>query len=75
LPVDDAQHGGAQVDGEDVVGVGEEADAGDDDGAGMTPAKGSGVDLGEGTSATLVGVFDMGKGGVVVGEGGVSSGE
>ncbi|KAH9822789.1 dnaJ homolog-like protein subfamily C member 21 [Teratosphaeria destructans] len=59
VPEDDAEHRGHEADGEDVVGVGEEADAGDQDGADVVPAEGGLVDLGEGETTALVGVGDV----------------
>ena len=37
LPVNNAQHGRHQVDGEYIVGISEEADTGDDNGTNMVP--------------------------------------
>ena len=37
LPEDHAKHGSDEIDGEDVIGIGEEADARDDDSADMVP--------------------------------------
>lgn len=73
LPEDGAQHGTGEVDGEDIVGIGEETDAGDDDGADMVPAKGSLIDLRESETPTFVGVFDMGELVVEVLEGGITT--
>ncbi len=57
--VDDTEHERQEGDGEDVVRVGEEADAGDDDGADMVPPEGGSVDLGESETAALVDVLDV----------------
>lgn len=73
LPVDYSQAGGDDTDGEDVVGIGEETDTGDGNGADMVPAKGSLVNLSEGESSSLVGVSDVGVVVVEVVEGRVAS--
>nr|POE48707.1 hypothetical protein CFP56_38803 [Quercus suber] len=73
VPVDDTQHGGDKTDGEDVVGVGEETDASDGNGTNVVPAEGRLVDLGEGETATLVGVSDVRVVIVEVVEGSVAS--
>lgn len=72
--VDDAQHDAEQGHAEDVVGIGEESSAGDQDGANMIPAKGSLVDFGQGQTTTLVGVLDVSKVIVEVVEGVVPAG-
>ena len=59
MPIDDTQHGRHQTNGKDIVGVGEETDAGDDDSSNMVPAEGRFVDFGERKSSALVGVSDM----------------
>ena len=59
VPVDDTQHCGDQTDGEDVVGISEETDTGDHDGADVVPAKGGLVDLGESKPSALIWVRDM----------------
>lgn len=74
MPVNDTQHGGNQVDGEDIVGIGKEANARNDDSSYMVPAKGSLVDFGESKSSTLVGVGDMGIVVVEVVEGSIAAG-
>ncbi len=74
MPVHDAQHGGDEVDGEDVVRIGEEADAGDDDRADMVPAEGRLVDLGEGQSSPLIGIGDVGEVIVEVVKGNIAAG-
>ena len=56
LPVDYAEKIGDQTDGEQVVCVGEEANAGDDDCSDMIPAKRGLVDLSKGETTTLVGI-------------------
>ncbi len=58
-PVDYTQHGGHEVDGKQVVGIGEEANAGDYAGADVVPAKGRLVDLGEGETTALIGVGNV----------------
>lgn len=73
MPVDDAQHGGNQVDGENIVGIGKETNAGHDDGAHMVPAKGSLVDFGESKSSTFIGVGDVSVVVVEVVEGGIAA--
>ena len=73
LPVDDTQHVGDETDGENVVGISEETNTSDDDGANVVPAERSLVDLSESESAALVGVFDMGEVIVEVVESGVST--
>ena len=47
MPVDDTQHRRDQVNGENIVGVGEETNTGDDYSAYMVPTKGRLVYLGE----------------------------
>jgi len=59
VPEYDAQHGGDEVDSENVIGIGEEPYTGDDNGTNMIPAKGSLVDLGKGKTSTFVGVFNL----------------
>lgn len=59
LPVDYTQHGGDQVDGEEIVGIGEETNTGDDNCADMVPAKWSLVDFGQGKTSALVGVGNV----------------
>ena len=59
MPVDVAEHSRDDTDSEDVVGVREEADAGDDDGADVVPAERSLVDFRESEAAALVGVGDV----------------
>ena len=59
VPVDRAEHVRHHTDGEDVIRVGEEANAGDENGANVVPAKGSLINLGERETATLVGVGDV----------------
>lgn len=54
---DEAEHDRDHVDGEEVVGVGEEADAGYGHGADMVPAESCVVELGEGNFAALFGVL------------------
>ena len=61
LPVDHAQHGGHQVDGENVVGISEETDTSDDNGTDVVPAEGSFVDFRKGKSTPLVGVDNVGE--------------
>jgi hypothetical protein len=56
LPKGHAQHGGGQVDGEQIIGIGEETNASDDDGTDMSPAERSIVDLGEGLATALIGI-------------------
>ena len=73
LPVDDAQHGRHQIDGEDIVRIGEKADAGDDNGAHMVPAKGSFIDFRQGESSTLIGVLDVSIIIVEIMEGGIAA--
>ena len=60
FPVDDAQHVGDQIDGEDVVGIGEETDPGHDHGPDVIPSKGRFVNLGERESSALIGVCNVG---------------
>lgn len=60
LPVHDSQHRGHQINGEDVVGIGEETDPGDDTGPDVVPPEGGFVDFREGETSTLVGVSDVG---------------
>lgn len=57
--VDNAQHLHDQVDGEDVVGISEETNTSDYDGADVVPAEGGLVNLGESETAALVGVGDV----------------
>jgi hypothetical protein len=59
LPVDDAQHGSHQVDGEDVIGISEETNTGYDNSTNVVPAKWGLIDLGQGESTALVGVDDV----------------
>jgi len=59
VPKYDTQHGGDEVDSENVVGVGEETYAGDDNGTNMIPTKRSLVDLGKGKTSTLIGILDL----------------
>lgn len=59
VPVNNTEHVGHQTNGEDVVGIGEETDTSDENGADVVPSKGSLVDLGERETATLVRVDDM----------------
>ena len=73
LPEDDAQHGANQIDGEDVVGVGEEADASHHDSPDVIPAKWGLVDLGQGQTTSFVWVGDMSVIVVEVVEGGVTA--
>ena len=48
MPVNNTQHSGDQVDGEDVIGVGEEAYASHDAGSHMVPTERGLVDFSEG---------------------------
>lgn len=73
LPVNDTKHVGDETNGEDVVGISEETNTGDDDSANVVPAEGSLVNLGKSESATLVGVFDVSEVIVEVVEGGIST--
>ena len=59
MPENDAQHGGNEVDSKDVIGVGEETYAGDDNGTDMIPTKRSLIDLGKGKTSTLIGILDL----------------
>jgi hypothetical protein len=70
--VHDTEHNGKHRNDEDVVGISEETNTCNHDGADMVPAKGSFVDLGEGESASLVGVLNVGKVVVEVVEGGTA---
>lgn len=54
IVVDHAQHGGDEVDGEQIVGIGEETDTGDQTGADVEPAKLGIVDLGKCLTTALV---------------------
>jgi hypothetical protein len=56
LPVDNAEKVGDQTNGEQVVGVGEEADASDDNCPDVIPAKRGLVDLSKGEATTFVGI-------------------
>ena len=60
-PEGNSQEGRGQVDGEDIVGIGEETNTGNDDGTHMVPAKGRLVNLGQGETTSLVGVLDVSK--------------
>lgn len=73
LPVNDTKHVGDETNGENVVGIGEETNTGDDDGTNVVPAERSLVNFGKSESATLVRVFDVSKVIVEVVEGGVST--
>lgn len=73
LPVNDTKHVGDETNGENVVGIGEETNTGDDDGTNVVPAERSLVNLGKSESATLVGVFNVSEVIVEVVEGGVST--
>lgn len=57
--INNAQHGGEEGHGEDVVGVGEEANTCHQDSPHVVPAEGSLVDLGEGKTTSLIGVLDV----------------
>lgn len=70
--VDNAEHGGQKRGREDVVRVGEEPDARDDDSADMIPAERSSVNLREGQTAPLVDVLDVSEV-IVLGRKGVSA--
>ena len=48
VPIDNPQHASDQVDGEDVIGICEEAYTSDHNSANVIPAKGSLVDFGKG---------------------------
>ena len=74
VEVDDTQHGGHQAHGKDIVGIGEETDARDGDGAHMIPAERSLVNLSERKSSSLIGVRDVGVVVVEVVEGRVPAG-
>lgn len=52
MPVDNTQHSGDQIDGEDVIGVCEEAYAGDDNGSHMVPTERGLVDFSEGKATS-----------------------
>lgn len=73
LPVNYPQHGGNDTNGEDVVGIGEETDTSDEDGANVVPAEGGLIDLRERKSASLVGVGNVSIVVVEVVEGRVAS--
>lgn len=73
LPEDNTEHAGGQVDGEDIIGVGEETNTSDDDGTNMIPTELGIVNLGEGQTTALNGVLDMGEVVVVVAEGRVAT--
>ena len=73
LPVDDPQHGGDQIDREDIVGIGEEADSCHDDGTNMIPSKGGLIDLGQSKTSAFIGVSDVGVIIVEIVEGRVAS--
>lgn len=73
VPVDQAEHLSGQVDGEDIVGIREEADTSDDDGANMVPAEGGLVNLGESETTTLVGISNVGIVVVEVVEGSIAT--
>ena len=55
-PEDHSQHADHQIDGEDIVGISEEADTGHDDGADMIPTKRSLVDFREGKTSPFIGI-------------------
>lgn len=59
VPVNDTQHGGDEVDSEDIIGVGEETYACDDNGTNMIPTERSLIDLGKGKTPTLIGILDL----------------
>lgn len=73
VPVDRAKHVRHHTNGEDVVGVGEETNASDEDGADVVPAERSLVNLGQSETTTLVGVGDVGIVVVEVVEGSIAS--
>lgn len=57
--VDYSQHGGQERGREDVVGISEETNTGDNTSADMVPAERGLVDLGEGEATTLVEIGDV----------------
>jgi hypothetical protein len=65
LPVHNAELGGNQVDGEDVVRVGEETNTSYNTSPDVVPAERSLVDLCKGKTTSLIGVGDMGIAGQV----------
>jgi hypothetical protein len=73
LPVDHAEHCCYNADGEDVVGISEETDTSDENGANMVPAERRLVDLCEGEATALVGVGDVSVVVVEVVEGSIAS--
>jgi len=56
-----------------IVGIREEADTSDDDGANMVPAEGGLVNLGESETTTLVGISNVGIVVVEVVEGSIAA--
>lgn len=60
LPVHNTQHGGNQIDSEDIVSIGEETNTGHNNGADMVPAEGSLIDLGQGKSSSLIRIRNVG---------------
>ena len=48
VPIDNSQHARDQIDGEDVIGICEEAYTSDHNSANVVPAKGGLVDFGKG---------------------------
>ncbi len=73
MPVNHSQHGDYQIDSEDVVGISEEPDTSNDDGANVVPAEGSLVNLRKGETTTLIGIVDVGIVVVEVMEGSVTA--
>ena len=73
LPVNYTQHGGDQVDGEDIVGIREETNTSDHTGADVVPSERSLVDLSEGQSSSLIGILNMGEVIVEVVEGSIAA--
>ena len=74
LPVNNTEHVGDETNGEDVVGIGEETDTSDDDGADVVPTELGLVNLGESKTSALVWVDNVSIVVVEVVEGSVTAG-
>lgn len=59
MPVYYSQHVRDETDGEQVVGIGEETDTSDNNGANMVPAERSFVDFSESKSTALIWILDV----------------
>ena len=74
LPVDDSQQGNDEIDGEDVVCIGEETNAGDHDGSDVILAKWGFVNFCQGKSTTFIRIGIVGIVVIKIVEGSITAG-